>query len=201
MRCKTEWCDAEAAAGKLHCTSKCSKQWNMRAAGLVAAANKRAATEVRILENQKPCAFCGKLTVNARFCSKSCSAKTTNVEAPRRAPSTRQWVRKDKAQWAGTVKKRQYLEDWVAGKNDGLNPSGKARSGIRDYVVEMAGFACSQCGWNEINKFSGRCPLEVDHIDGNRGNNRFDNLRVLCPNCHSLTPTYMHFNRKDRQHN
>ncbi|MEU0403951.1 HNH endonuclease signature motif containing protein [Streptomyces sp. NPDC006197] len=33
-------------------------------------------------------------------------------------------------------------------------------------------------------------PLEVDHIDGGWRNNRPENLRFLCPNCHSATDTY-----------
>lgn len=33
-------------------------------------------------------------------------------------------------------------------------------------------------------------PLELDHIDGDNSNNNFSNLRLLCPNCHALTPTY-----------
>jgi 5-methylcytosine-specific restriction endonuclease McrA len=33
-------------------------------------------------------------------------------------------------------------------------------------------------------------PLELDHINGDSSNNNLDNLRLLCPNCHALTPTY-----------
>ena len=37
--------------------------------------------------------------------------------------------------------------------------------------------------------------LEVDHIDGDKYNNSRENLRLLCPNCHSTTPTW----RKPKQ--
>ena len=29
-------------------------------------------------------------------------------------------------------------------------------------------------------------PLELDHVDGNRFNNSFENLKILCPNCHAV---------------
>ena len=32
--------------------------------------------------------------------------------------------------------------------------------------------------------------LELDHINGDNKDNSLDNLRLLCPNCHSQTPTY-----------
>ena len=47
---------------------------------------------------------------------------------------------------------------------------------------------CSCC--RNSHWLGGEIPLELDHIDGCPTNNRFNNLRLLCPNCHALTPTY-----------
>lgn len=54
---------------------------------------------------------------------------------------------------------------------------------------------CQECGWSEKSE-DGRLPLELDHINGDSHDNRLKNLRILCPNCHSLKPTHRGSNTK-----
>jgi len=57
---------------------------------------------------------------------------------------------------------------------------------------------CEICGWAEYS-IDGRLPLELDHINGDNSDNRLENLRVLCPNCHSLQSTHRGRNRKKKK--
>ena len=55
------------------------------------------------------------------------------------------------------------------------------KEGVKEHKFEACG----------ITEWLGHpAPLELDHIDGNRHNHKLENLRLLCPNCHSQTDTY-----------
>ena len=66
---------------------------------------------------------------------------------------------------------------------------------LRKYLIRLLGERCSRCGWAERHPKRIRFPIEVEHIDGDWRNQRVENLTLLCPNCHSLTPTFRGLNR------
>lgn len=49
-------------------------------------------------------------------------------------------------------------------------------------------YKCSECGIKEWNNKP--INLQMDHINGDKFDNRLENLRLLCPNCHSQTETF-----------
>jgi len=54
---------------------------------------------------------------------------------------------------------------------------------------------CEECGWSKRAE-NGRPPLELHHINGDARDHRLSNLKILCPNCHSLKANYRGLNRK-----
>ena len=69
----------------------------------------------------------------------------------------------------------------------------KDRGALKRNLIAANGRRCSECG--KIHWMGKEIPLEVDHINGNAGDNSMENLRLLCPNCHAQTPTYRALNK------
>lgn len=102
-------------------------------------------------------------------------------------------------QCSGNDKTYRKIQSWLNGEwNGSTNAHGELAPCIKTFLIEEAGFKCTECGWDKINPTTGKCPLEVDHIDGDSTNNLRENLKVLCRNCHSLTPTFKALNKKGR---
>lgn len=66
---------------------------------------------------------------------------------------------------------------------------------LKRFLIDRDGAKCCQCGWGKAHPTTGNIMIELDHIDGDNTNNTLENVRLLCPNCHSLTPTYRYVKR------
>jgi predicted nucleic acid-binding Zn ribbon protein len=66
---------------------------------------------------------------------------------------------------------------------------------IKRYLIHKYGEKCMKCSWSETNTFNNKIPIQLEHKDGDYKNNDLNNVELLCPNCHSLTPTYGALNK------
>ena len=124
--------------------------------------------------DKKYCLNCGKELINfqTKYCSSQCQQD---------------------------YQVQQKIIEWKNGEFDGMSGKYGLSKIIRNYMLKKANYSCELCGWNKINPITNNCPLEIHHIDGDYRNNKEENLQVLCPNCHSLTPTYKALNKDGRE--
>lgn len=81
-------------------------------------------------------------------------------------------------------KPKRHLSDYLSNKFPIQSYKLKKRL-LKEKIFKKTCHNCNLSEWLE-----NPIPLELDHIDGNYQNNNLSNLRLLCPNCHALTPTY-----------
>ena len=82
------------------------------------------------------------------------------------------------------LRKARDVEEYLSNKEPMQSDKLKARLLNENYLEPK----CSFCGLTRW--LDGEMPLQLDHKDGNKENNNLQNLRLLCPNCHALTPQY-----------
>lgn len=78
--------------------------------------------------------------------------------------------------------------NWNKGKHPGTIFKYGGRGNHKSALISERGHKCEDCGlehW-KLEKI----PLELEHIDGDNKNNIKNNLKLLCCNCHALTPTW-----------
>jgi hypothetical protein len=88
---------------------------------------------------------------------------------------------------------KQKLENWLSG-----NLINVTNRWLRRALIFVIGNKCSVC--NITNWQNKPIVFEVEHIDGNSENNSKENVCLICPNCHSQTPTYKGANKGNGRH-
>ena len=82
------------------------------------------------------------------------------------------------------IEKTRPIQDYLTNKVPMQSDKLKVRL-LNEGVLKNECHICKNKGWQ-----GKKIPLELDHINGDHGDNRVKNLRLVCPNCHAQTSTY-----------
>lgn len=135
------------------------------------------------------CIFCSKEFDSKKGCSYHKRYCKLNPEKSEPAKKSLVWLESMKKRKGGGGKNQYTNLDWDSIDFEDLSFTAK-----RKRLFKESNYSCSMCGFSKRRECGGMI-LEIDHIDGDHTNNTRENLRVLCPNCHALTPNFRNWGR------
>jgi hypothetical protein len=149
--------------------------------------------------NKSTCSHCNEpLQYEQRhnkFCNSSCSAKSNNRSRKKTGLCLSCGTEiKSKNKYCSVSCQQAKIRKEAIQNNKASSTASKT------YLIKLHGEKCMDCGWNKVNPYTNKIPIELEHIDGNSQNNSLENLKLLCPSCHSLTATYKGANKGNGRH-
>ena len=153
--------------------------------------------------------FCSTRRNKKKFCSSTCSLEYNNKKRVSKTYRTFVCLNCQKEHKTYAYRKNKFCGVQCAGEYKRKLIFKKIENGdtnlhetsYRNYLIYKHGCKCMKCGWSEMNPVTGLIPIQLEHIDGNSTNNSLSNLKLLCPNCHSLTPTFGALNKGNGRKN
>lgn len=144
-------------------------------------------------EHTKPGTFCSRKCANSRVFSEESKLKKSIAIKKHIAANGYYDNAKNLVDYTG----KKLPEDIIAKRSVSRKAntmdrfeSGKVKDNatLKRILAELLGYKCAVCG---IHEWHGQLlSLQLDHIDGDASNTLPNNVRLICPNCHTLTPTW-----------
>lgn len=101
-----------------------------------------------------------------------------------------------RASWQKAVRRGDIAVRPLGRTLEEVLQNGKSRTNIKRRLLRL-GLLQERCQECNISEWLGeRLSVQIDHVNGIRTDHRLENLRMLCPNCHSQTKTYGRRNGK-----